>query len=736
LKISKINLQLILLFFVGLLNVVFTQIPLFNLIGYEFSVVNSILFFSLSGFIAVHNEKSIDQKPNYFQQHFTKAKFFFLFAIVIPLFIGITSTIVSSECPLNDGLLFYAIISIPSLFFGYVSGLTVSIFFRKFKKTIFTALFFVILFYPIIEIYFFPQIYFYNLIVGFFPGTIYDEDLSVNMALVLYRLSNLVIIILIFWLAILMKQSKIKKWIAAIFILFIIFLFAYSKPSLNFATDFSSIQAELNKKIISENFELFIPSEIDSSEVDYIILLHEYYLEQIEKFFDVKLKEKIQSFLFKNEEQKRRLFGAGSANVAKPWLNQIYLNYRDYEETIKHELTHVVAKNFGTTIFKVAHNINPALIEGLAMAVEDNFDDLSIHQAAKLALIFGYKVSLANLFSGLNFFSQFSSVGYIYSGSFIKYIAETHGSETVKKIYSNGNIQEITGNSIDDIESDYLKYLEVLPIQFNKNRAQLYFGGQTIFQKYCARTAAHRTKEAWSYYNLQDYIKAKEKFLDVYNYSGSYQALFGFLNSQIKLNQFSIAQKFLEKEINKFRESRYFYNLELQLGDLYALNNNETKGFEVYDSLLIQSPHYNYNNEIIVRKYVSKKGIDSLNAFLKGDRKKKFNMLVELNKKELIYESIPVLIRLTNDWNELKSLLSMFKNRMKVSNENSYLAIIELSKVAIKINEYELAKYFAAKSLEYNNEDSYSHLRIENLKMANWFNNFAEEVKKNIKHDE
>lgn len=706
--------------------------PLLNIIGYEFSVVNGVIFYLFSGLLAIHtiSKKVITEID--FNYHLKQNGLAFLIIFFIPFILGIISTTISSECPLGDGILFYLVISLPNIFFGYTIGLYISVMVHRFKKLLFLFVFTLILFIPLIEFYFYPQLYFYNLIIGFFPGTIYDEDLTVDRLLISYRILQISFFIALFFISHRVISKSIKKNRTFLLVAIFSVTFILIKPYINYSSNVNRIEKFLTGRVNTEHFNIIYSNSIDKESALYLALLHEYYLELITQQLQLKFDQKITSFIFGNEYEKRGLIGAGKADVAKPWLRQIFLNYSTFDETLKHEIVHIVAGKFGTTPFNVAENINPAMIEGLAMAIENDYDGFDVHFMAKTAYDSNFKVSFKKLFSGLNFFSNYSSVSYIYAGSFIKYLLDNYGITNLKNLYSDLDFLKYYKKDLAELEEEYKSFLDRIEIGTNKNTAQLYFGGKTIFKKHCARTAAFKTKKAVALFSKGNYSEAEKLFKEVYNYSGSYSAFIGWINSQIKLHKFEVAEKILISEKNKFINSPYKYNSELLLGDTYALNDKLNLAKSFYDSLLVQLPSIDYYNETFVRKYLLNKSISELKSFILGDRKKRFELLKELNSEHVIYETIPMMIYYCNDNVELKNLILFLRNKIEVNDRITSYAAMNLSRIAARLSYYEIAKELAIKSVAYKQDEMMLHSLIENLRLINWLDSFSEETLKKI----
>ncbi len=704
--------------------------PLVNILGYEFSLVNGIIFFILSAIRAITTYES--NSDDSFTSHFKKNKIFLLISIFIPLILGIFSTLLFSECPLGEGILFYLVISIPNLFFGYITGHCISIVLNRFRILTFIIIFLVILLLPLIEFYFNPQVYFYNLIIGFFPGTIYDEDLAVDRLLLSYRIIQFALSLLIIFLAYNVSTKKIKK-ATFIFTTFLVLLISFIiKPYLSFATNMERLEKNLTGKVKTEHFDILYSNSIDKNSILHLALLHEYYYEQVNQKLELNFKERITSIVFRDANEKRNLIGAGNADIAKPWLKQIYLNFPTYMETLKHEIVHIIAAEFGTTPFKVAENINPAMIEGLAMAIENDYDGYSVDHLAKLAYGSGYKVSMQNLFTGLNFMNNYSSISYIYAGSFIKFLIDKYGVTKVKQLYSNIDFYSMYNKNISILQDEYEAYLKTVEVKYNRNMAQMYFGGKTIFKKHCARTAAYKTKKAISIFNQGNSQEAEVLFNDVYNYSGSYSSLRGLSNSRIKQKKYDIAAKYLSEEAPKFFDSPYKFNLELILGDLYVLNDKYESAKAIYDSLLIQKPSMDYYNEAYVRTHLLKQDPVELKKFILANRKERFNILRSIIDKTVLYEVIPMILYYNSEDAELKNLVLFLQKKLEVFDMISCYAVMRLSQAASRIGYYEIAKELAVKSLLFNDDEMFIHPLTENLKLVNWLSNFSEETLKNI----
>jgi len=498
---------------------------------------------------------------------------------------------------------------------------------------------------------------------------------------------------------------------------------------MNFSTDEYKLDSILPSNVKTGTFDIHLSGDYDKSEMEYLALQHEYYLDQIKIALKSGDKEKIDSYIFKSREQKKILLGSGSADIAKPWLRQIYINKSNYEATLKHELAHVLLGSYGTLPLKVADGFNPALIEGMAMYLENDYNDYPVHYMAKLAESAGYKFPVEKLFSGYNFFSKNSAISYIYSGSFIKFLADKYGVDKIKKLYGNTDFASIYNKNLSALAVEYSKFLEGYIIEFNKNRAQLYFGGTTIFRKFCPRAAADEVNRARSLLGRNKNGEALKIFKNVYEYSGSYQSMVGIINCYSDEKRYSEALKLLDVELPNFRSGPYFFYLELLYGDLSVRTGNSEKALSIYDTLLVQNPDIAYTNEVLLRKAILNEGTDSLNAYFDKNETMKFKKLLDLNRKEILYFSIPGLLQLAAQLQiDPDSILDFLRGRMRAEDQISCYALLKVSQYALKKGDYVSARDFAILTFSYKINKDDQHSYIENLRKINWFINNAEDI--------
>jgi len=695
-----------------LINITLIQFPLTGTFGYEFAAFNGLILTIFSGLYTLKSISKADYK-------LSNLVISVLIITTIPLVIVIVHSIFTMFCSFCDGLGFYVLIVTTSTLFGSAIAFIIDFILNRFKKTIFLLTIFLIALVPILEIYFLPQVYFYSPLIGFFPGNIYDEGLSPDLKLLFHQLvvflfSGLMILVVLKYRGFLIN----KKTIFIVLILVLSVVFQFSSDWFGFSTTYSSLGKELNKQISSNKICLHFDN-LTEQESDYLKLCTEYYYNELERLLKVRPSKQIQVYVFNDRQQKKKLFGAGNADVAKPWQYSIYISADSWEQTLKHELVHIFSAEFGTGPFKLAAGYNPALIEGIAEAIEGNVDNYSLFDFTSLAYNHNYKIDLNSLFTGLNFFKSNSSLGYTYSGAFMQYLIEKYGIDKVKDFYENGDFSSAFNSNLNLEQTQFENKLEESTFG-NQAMADYYFGRLSILQKVCPRYVSDRLNDAFINLENENLPEAKQVFKEINNKTLNYSAIIGLSEVYLKENKIADGIKLVKNSINKFANTPYYHNLIFRLGDLYAMDKQNELSASIYNKIVVANPNYRFN--YLVRTRLDLFQRSKLFEYLDETDSVKLKLLIELNDSSYRYNSIPILIDILKlrKFNYSKSL-SIFNKTFIVDDIESSYAAFKLSQYMLSNFDFANGRKYAALSLRHKNENPFYAVMKKNFEKANSF---------------
>lgn len=710
-KYSFLNNKLfvLLISFTILVNYILLNLPLFKEFSYEFASLNALLYFITVPILTIHNNRKDKKSANKYSQ--------FILLILSPFIVVIFSLFFIDICSFIDGLFFFVIIALVS---GIIAFLLSEIIYfiapkRSYLLLVFSLL--ILLSIPIIEIYIFPQIYFYSPLIGFFPGSIYDEDISLDSKLIIYRIINLLFIYL-FFLVIRKNITKNRIVLSLLILTGLVASFLIS-PILGFSTNKDRLKNILPKRIETNRFVVYY-DKLDSLEQKILTIYFTYYYSELQKNIKTTPSKKIEAFLFENDEDKREYFGSGNADVAKPWLYQIYLNKNSWKSTLKHELAHIFSAEFGSSLLKLSGYLNPFLIEGFANASDPFIDIIPIDYLAALH----YKTTKRNIVpqlkSSMNFFGFNSTLSYLYSGSFCKYLIETYGIEKFKQFYKSNDFEKSYDKEFLSVYNEYLKFLNSITVDTNSSAFDYYFGRKALIQKDCPRFIEKKIKQAWNLFEKGDIKKSKSLFSEILNYSNNYSALIGMTECLIKQDSLPNAERVVKTNISKFHKTPYEYLLKFRLADIYSLSGRFDEAIQLYKNLENDKP--NFNLELLSNFRIELFNLDLLKDYLVSDDSSKLEIIIKLNEEQYVYSSIPILITLSKKLNKnYEYVLKLFNKPFVHFDKYSFYAFLKLSEFMLDNFDFYRARKMAALSKRINSIDYLSEYLDNNYKMKEWF---------------
>lgn len=441
----------------------------------------------------------------------------YLFLVGSPLLINALVT----GCFSIDGLAFWLVFPIPSVFFGYAIGRLLRIWDPPHPRLMTVAILLTIAVgIPLYELLNYPQVYFFNHVWGGWPGPIYDEAIRIDGATVFFRILTLLWAVLI-WNIPLIKIDKLAKW----FVGFAMIAIAFSYLQL---TEFgiisprSHLQNVLRGHKTTEHFDLYYDQHSYTDyKIDLLAKEHEFFFDQVSDRLELPSRDtsnKIESYLYAHPWQKKRLVGAKFTSYVPVWLeqNQLHIAKQQIENSLGHELVHVLAKQFGNDLFNASWSIG--LIEGLAVAVDGGSSETStIDQIVVSEKPYPSAEELQRAFSPWGFYGGRSGVNYTTSGSFVKYLLDNYPVELLKKAYRTANIPRTYDTKWATLTEGWHQALNTVEVDtVDRRAASRIFGIPSLFEQECPHVvsdfaAAH---DNYRFYQANGDTARALKFLD------------------------------------------------------------------------------------------------------------------------------------------------------------------------------------------------------------------------------
>ncbi len=610
--------------FLALYSIIVLSLPLFNYLGYEFSgAISFVIPVYVPVLSAILLQQRWSRQTNITMPVFDAAiKDFFIqnaLLLLIPLLLALGTGLFVKNCSFGEGLLFYLLIPVVTAFWSVALFVFCYTMVRRYVVA-YCAVMVIIMFYPLYLGYFTPAIYSYNIIYGFFPGFTYDESMSLSLRLVLFR--YLIILSAIFMLLFssfavsyripgqglrdimsLFKQFRFHR-LGLIVLLVIMFHLAAGfifRVPLGFESTSSSVQSSLGSSVTTEHFTIYYSTgSFTAEEIRYLTAMHEFRYDQVRTALRVSGEKKIDSYIYPSADEKRRWIGAGNTNIAKPWRDEIHLNHDSWEGTLKHELVHVMAGEFGMPIIHAHYNMG--LTEGLATAVDDDFGNRTISEYAAAMKKFQLVNNFSALIHPVGFAMQSSGISYVAMGSFCQFLIEEYGIDNFKRIYGGSSPEDVYGKSYDSLIGEWEENIADINVPDEwRAHVEFFFKRPSIFAKECARAIAKQNEHAARLLAEDKPSEAIEAFGQSLQTSWNTAAYAGMIRSAYSAEQYDTVIERMRIQPDDSARRAGLTNLLLLYGDALWIRGDIESAITAYSNLLRLDVSDGYNEAVAIR---------------------------------------------------------------------------------------------------------------------------------------
>src|ERR1041385_88200 len=316
-----------------------------------------------------------------------------------------------------------------------------------------------------------------------------------------------------------------------------------------------------------------------------ISALHECRYSQVEAALQVRSRGQISSYVYPDGETKLRLIGTRTTNIAKPWRHEIHLEKGSLESTLKHELVHVLAGEFGLPVIRAHYNIG--LVEGLAMEVDGDFGNRTLDQYAAAVKKFNLVPDPARLIKPVGFAMKASTVSYVLMGSFCRYLIGRYGIVLFKRLYSGKSPEDVYGKPYDDLIAEWQGYLSRFDIPDAwRSHVEYYFNRPSIFAKECAREVAKLNEEGYRDLAVNKAAAAMSDFSAALSTSWNSESYAGLIRASFGSGRYDTVVQLVDARLSDTLSRSGFINLNVVYGDALWQKGEVDSARNAYRDLL------------------------------------------------------------------------------------------------------------------------------------------------------
>jgi hypothetical protein len=348
-----------------------------------------------------------------------------------------------------------------------------------------------------------PAAYLLDTFLGVWPGPIYDEALSLDRRLLLFRAGTLAWTVAMLGLssAVAARRrtppaaGRAGVAVAVLALLLVAAVRVAGARSGDLATR-AGIERILGGRLAGRLCDLRFPREKGPAEAARLLRDCEADVAEVAGALGVPGPPRVNVWLHRSEEEKRRLVGAGRTEFTKPWLAEIQvLDTPGTPPVLRHEIVHAVAGRVAGGLLGVPARfgflVDGALLEGLAVALEVPRGEWTVHEWARGMKDLGLLPPASSLVEPAGFFSSPPARAYGAAGSFLAWLLATAGPGPVRRAYSGVPFAEAFGAPMDRLEREWHAFLDGLAVPpALATSAEARFRPEGLLGRRCAREAA------------------------------------------------------------------------------------------------------------------------------------------------------------------------------------------------------------------------------------------------------
>ncbi len=488
-----------------LASAVATQLPLLDVPGYEFGEVLALALGFLGGLLGI----AASRTPLGRQWPARAAGVSGLYAASCALgavAVVAAGAIVGTRCSPWAGLPFVLLLPLPTAFLSTaLGGLCGRAFGRRWAAVAsYAAIALAGLVATLWPVYAGPQVFAFDHLFGWFPGPLYDERLAPGAALWLYRglTSCAAAAVLAALWALEARRPRRRLLLAAL--LWAGFLAGVlSEHRFGAAVSEGDIDRALGGRLDVPGLVLHYPRELAPARVAQLDRLAELDVFEVSRALGLPGEPPVHVFFYRSAEEKGRLTGASETHFTKPWLRQIHtLADAEGQRVLRHELVHALAAVWGRPPFAVCAglgglDVQPGIVEGLAMAIDWPADDLTLHQWSRAMREAGLAPDIRTIVGPAGFAAAAQGRAYTLAGSFLRFLLDRAGPARMRRLYRDGDFEAAYGRPLDALAADWERFLSQVPLDAEaRGAAQNRFRRGSIFAQPCAREMAALRAEA------------------------------------------------------------------------------------------------------------------------------------------------------------------------------------------------------------------------------------------------
>ncbi|MCH8556690.1 MAG: hypothetical protein LAT84_02655 [Balneolia bacterium] len=366
-------------------------------------------------------------------------------------------------CFSGDGLAFWILIPGPSVALGFAIGRYFRYTTKRPRLYSVLLLLFISIGLLIWELYNHPQVFFHNHVWGYWPGPIYDDVVELSPSVLFFRYITLAWAALLWLLPFFYTRKGVRLPVLLIALSLMLSYLNMSRTGIIHSEDF--IRQALGGVYETRHAVIIHDRNISPDEIAWLGMLHDFHIEELSEALGLNPGnlQPVRSYIYQHEWQKKALTGAGNTVYVPVWNRnpQMHIHLDAVLSVLRHELVHVLAREFGMPVLNASPNV--ALIEGLAVALQgERNPSAGLHQIVASQDELPNAELMASMMSPTGFYRLSGPLSYTLAGSFTAWLLDAYDPALFRRAYATGSIPRAYGKSIEELVAGWHSFLRTV----------------------------------------------------------------------------------------------------------------------------------------------------------------------------------------------------------------------------------------------------------------------------------
>ncbi len=331
----------------------------------------------------------------------------------------------------------------------------------------------------------------FNLLLGYWPGVLYDEYVPIEAPLLFARLEALLLAAALSCWALGAIRSKPRLLALGLTAACLFALSWAAESRFGVHPTRAGVERTLGLSFEGRHARWVAPAKSGPKQRELALLAarFDFQAERVAEVLPIAPLPPMTVYVFESPAQKRKIVGAENTVVTRPWGGELYLDAGSMAAgVLRHEAVHLIAAPWAYPGVGISPNI--ALLEGLAVSLGSSPSSAASPEGLSAAVLEQRPdFDLAQFLSGPGFWRLSPELAYPLAGAFVAWLKNQDLAEPLSALYRRGRP---AAASMSELAARWMAYLKAnaAPTAAERALARRVLSARPLQRKRCAHEVA------------------------------------------------------------------------------------------------------------------------------------------------------------------------------------------------------------------------------------------------------